>query len=84
MIPSSFFYEVLQKCCRVKTSFSLSKRAQLPAIGITELTILLTMSKVNRPGYKFSNFSLKTGSLIEYSSSSSSLNLKVPNVVREE
>ena len=64
--------------------FSLSKRAQLPAIRITEQPILLTKSKVNRPRYKFSNFSLKTGSLIEYSFLSSSLNLKVPNIACEK
>ena len=30
--------------------FSISKKAQLPAIGITEQPILLTKSKINRPG----------------------------------
>ena len=64
--------------------FSLSKRAQLRAIRITEQPILLTMSKVNPPRYKFSNFLLKTGTLIEYSFLSSSLNLKVPNIACEK
>ena len=34
--------------------FSISKKPQLPAIGITEKPILLTKSKINRPSYKFS------------------------------
>ena len=36
--------------------FSISKKAQLPAMGITEQPILLTKSKINRPGYKFSSY----------------------------
>ena len=65
MIPS-FQYEVLQKCCRVKTSqqhsssFNLAffnqENAQLPAIRITEQRMLLTKSKINRPGHKISKY----------------------------
>ena len=44
--------------------FSNSKRAQLPAIRITEQPILLRKRKINRPGYKV--FSLKTGCQISY------------------
>ena len=36
--------------------FSFSKKPQLPAIRITEQPILLTKSKFNRPGYKFSEY----------------------------
>ena len=32
--------------------FSISKKAQLPAVRITEQPTLLTKSKINRPGYK--------------------------------
>ena len=32
--------------------FSISKKAQLPAIRITEKPTLLTKSNINRPGYK--------------------------------
>ena len=65
MIPSSFYYKFLQKCCHVKTSqehgsnFGISgsaKKAYLPAIRITEQPILLTKSKTNHPGYKFSKY----------------------------
>ena len=66
MIPSSFYYEVLQKCCLVKTSQdhgssfgifrSAKTKAPLPATRITEKPILLTKSKINRPGYKFSKY----------------------------
>ena len=65
MIPSSFWCEVLQKCCRVKASqehgnssgiFAISRKAQLLAIRITEQPILLTNSKINRLGYKFSRY----------------------------
>ena len=34
--------------------FSISEKAQLPAIGITKQPVLLTKSKINRPGYKCS------------------------------
>ena len=37
-------------------AFSIGKRAQLLAIRITELPILLTEGKINRPGYKFSKY----------------------------
>ena len=33
--------------------FLMSKKAQLPAIRITEQPILLTKSKIKRTGYKF-------------------------------
>ena len=33
--------------------FLISKKSQLPAIRITEQPILLTKSKINRPGYSF-------------------------------
>ena len=46
--------------------FSINKTAQLPAIRIPEQPILLTRSKINRTGYKYS---LKVGSQISYSSS---------------
>ena len=36
--------------------FSISKTAQLPAIRIPEQPILLTKSKINRPGYKFTPY----------------------------
>ena len=36
--------------------FSIRKKAQLPAVRITEQPILVTMSKINRPGYKFSEY----------------------------
>ena len=36
--------------------FSISKKTQIPAIRITEQPILLTKSKINRPGYKFSKY----------------------------
>ena len=83
MIPSSFYDEVLQKCCRVKTNeergssfgiFRSTKRGQLPAMRITDQPLLLTRRKNNRPGYKFC---LKTSSQISYSSSFLSSNLKV-------
>ena len=35
---------------------SISKKAQLPAIRITEQPILPTKKKINRPGYKFSKY----------------------------
>ena len=35
-------------------AFFASKKTQLPAIRITEQPILLTKSKINRSGYKFS------------------------------
>ena len=61
MIASSFSYEVLQKYRRIKTvnntvavlAFLMSKKAQLPAIRITEQTIPLTKSKIKRTRYKF-------------------------------
>ena len=37
--------------------FSISKKAQLPAIRILEQPILLTKSKINCTGYKFSKYS---------------------------
>ena len=37
-------------------AFFDSKKAQLPAIIITEEPILLTKSKINRPAYKFSKY----------------------------
>ena len=60
VIPSSLYYEVLQKCCCVKTSqehgssFGIfrSTKSQLPPIRITEQRILLTKRQINRPGYK--------------------------------
>ena len=36
--------------------FSISKKAQLPAIRITERPILLTKSKINLPGCKFAKY----------------------------
>ena len=41
--------------------FSISKKAQLPAIRIpvTEQPMLLTKGKINRPGYKLKYFRLK-------------------------
>ena len=67
VILSSLYDEVLQKCRRVKTTwksrtrkqfwrFSISRKAQLPAIKITEQPILLTRRKINRPGYKCSKY----------------------------
>ena len=50
-MPSSFYYEVLQN---VVVSKQVKKKAQLPAIRITEQPILITKSKINRMGYKFS------------------------------
>ena len=44
------------------------KKAQLSTIRITEQPILLTMSKINRPGYKFSKYLKKKK--ISFSSSS--------------
>ena len=63
MIPS-FYYAVLQECCPAKTSqeqgsslaFFDKKKAQLPAIRITELPILLTKRKINCLCYKFSKY----------------------------
>ena len=40
-------------------AFSISKKAQLPAIRITEQSTLLTKSKINRPGYNFSKYFAK-------------------------
>ena len=63
MTPSSFYYEVLQECRRVKTSqqhgssfgiFRSAKKVKLPAIKIIEEPTLLTKSKINRPGYESS------------------------------
>ena len=64
MVPSSFYYELLQECCPVKTSqntvavwyFSKKKKAQLPAIRITEQPILLTKRKINCLCYKCSKY----------------------------
>ena len=66
MIPSPFYYEVLQKRFRVKTSqvhgcsfgiFLSAKKARwLPSIKISEQPILLTKSGIRRPGYKFSKY----------------------------
>ena len=70
MIPLSFLqYEVLQKCCRVKTSQDHGSSFAIfrSAIRIAEQPTLLTKSKINRPGYKCSK---KTGSKISYSFSS--------------
>ena len=64
---SSFYCEVLQKCCRVKTSeennsilgvFRSAKiiKAQFPAIRITEQGILQTKRKINGQGCKFSEY----------------------------
>ena len=63
VIPPPFYYEVLQKRCRVKTSqvhgcsfgfFLSAQEAQwLPATKITEQPILRTKSGIRRPGYKF-------------------------------
>ena len=50
--------------------FSVSKKAQLPEIRITEKPILRTVSTINRLGYKL--FSLKAGSQISSLFSSSS------------
>ena len=36
--------------------FSISKKAQLPAIKITEQPMLLTKHKINRTGYKRSKY----------------------------
>ena len=36
--------------------FSISKKGQVTAIRITEQSILLTISKINRTGYKFSKY----------------------------
>ena len=68
MLPSSFYYEVFQKCSRVKTSQEhgsgfgisiwISKKAQLSAIRITEQPILLTKRKTNRTGHKLSKYFL--------------------------
>ena len=35
----------------ISLAFSISKRTQLPALRIAEQPILLTKSKINRPGY---------------------------------
>ena len=64
MVLSSFYYEVLQECCAVKTSqehgsslaFLNKKSVQLPAIRITEQPILLTKRKINRLGCKCSKY----------------------------
>ena len=36
--------------------FSISKKAQLPAIRTSEQPMLLTKSKINCPAYKFSKY----------------------------
>ena len=41
--------------------FSISKKALLPEIRITEQPIQLTLGKINRPGYKFSKCFRKNG-----------------------
>ena len=58
----------------VVLAFFDQEKAQLPAIRISEEPMLLTKSKINRPGYKFSKYfrQKKTGSQISYSFSSSS------------
>ena len=43
--------------------FSISKKAQLPAIRITEQPILLTKSEINRPGHNFLSIFAKNGFL---------------------
>ena len=55
---------ILQKCHRVKTSHQhgsssgifRSGKAQLPAIRITEQSMLPTKNKINRLAYKFSKY----------------------------
>ena len=37
-------------------AFTISKKAQLPAIRVTEQPILLTKGKINGPGHKFSKY----------------------------
>ena len=41
--------------------FSINKRAQMPAIRITEQPIMLTKGKINCPGYKFLSILAKSG-----------------------
>ena len=48
-----------QNKSRIREQFwhlSISKKAQLPAIRITEQPIQLTKNKINCPGYKFSKY----------------------------
>ena len=47
---------IQERCSSRSWHFSNSKRAQLPAIKITEQPILLINGKINRPGYKFSKY----------------------------
>ena len=60
VLLSSFYYEVLQECCPVKTSHkhcsSLAFLAQLPAMRITEQPMLLSKRKINCLGYKCSKY----------------------------
>jgi len=65
VILLSFYNEVLQKCCHIKTSqehsssfniFLIGKKSQLPAIRTAEQRILLIKRKINHPGYKFSKY----------------------------
>ena len=48
-----------QNKSRIREQFwhlSISKKAQLPAIRITEQRIQLKKNKINCPGYKFSKY----------------------------
>ena len=47
---------IQERCSSRFWHFSNSKRAQLPAIRVTERPILLINGKINRPGYKFSKY----------------------------
>ena len=62
VIPSSFYYEVLQQVNNTQhdSSFGIfdQQKGQLPVIRITEQPTLLAKSKINRPGYKSSEYFL--------------------------
>ena len=51
MIPSSFYYEVRKNVVVAK-----QVKNTVAAIGITEQSMLATKRKINRPGYKFSEY----------------------------
>ena len=82
MILSSFYYEVLQECCPVKTSqehdsslaFFGKKKAQLPAIRITEQALPLTKRKIKTDSVQSSSNTCKNFSLKIYSQHGNFLN----------
>ena len=83
MILSSFYYEVLQECCPVKTSqehgsslafFDKKKKAQLPAIRITKQPIPITKRKIKTDSVQSLSNTCKNFSLKIYSQHSNFLN----------